>query len=106
VFVRVFEDKSDSEIFSTLMSIIGLSLVFISLSLVPIDIFLVSSTTNSLEGIKYDWGTMEYIAGTQKVLSVSYYLLFGLMSLFSFVLIPFAYFYFEEWDEGVTVREV
>ena len=32
--------------------------------------------------------------------------LYGVMTLYTFIIIPFAYFYFEEYDEGRTTKQV
>jgi hypothetical protein len=66
----------------------------------------VSSTTDVRTGLKYDWADLAYMEGMQSSLSIIYYCLFGFMAVFAFIIIPFAYFYYEEWDEGISSREV
>ncbi|CAO3656079.1 unnamed protein product [Mucor hiemalis] len=104
-FTRYFQNKYESEFFATLVTMLGLGLVFSTLCLLPVDIFLVSSTVNVSEGLKKEWATPEVIASMTFTMHVVYYVCYGLIALFSFFLIPFAYFYYEEYDEDESLGD-
>ncbi|CAO3697630.1 unnamed protein product [Rhizopus microsporus] len=46
LFTRYFQAKYDSEFFATFITILALGLVFSTLALLPVDIFLVSATVD------------------------------------------------------------
>ncbi|RKP18804.1 hypothetical protein ROZALSC1DRAFT_29552 [Rozella allomycis CSF55] len=98
VFAKVFQDKHDSEGSVTLVAVTMLSIILITTTFIPIDVYLVSSSVNSSSGHKYEWATKEFISNFQNILEYVYYSAYGLLTFFAFVLAPFFYFYFEEWD--------
>lgn len=100
-FVKYYQDRTDSEKFVSLISIIGLSITLVLITIVPADIFIVSSTLDSY-GMKQHWATTETIDLVTFGLSICYYVLYSAVILFLFLIIPFAYFYFEEWDIETT----
>ncbi|KAI7900291.1 LMBR1-like membrane protein-domain-containing protein [Cokeromyces recurvatus] len=105
VFTRYFQNKHESEFFATLITILALGLVFSTLILLPVDIFLVSSTVDQTKGIKKEWATPETVEMMTLSIKTAYYICYGLITLFSFFLIPFAYFYYEEYDDEETRKE-
>ncbi|TPX30179.1 hypothetical protein SmJEL517_g06197 [Synchytrium microbalum] len=50
-------------------------------------------------GLKFDWATPETIASMVSGIRSAYFVFYGLVALLAFVLLPFAYFYYEEWEE-------
>ena len=138
LLTRYYEDRSDREPLPTIVTILGLTIVLASITLVPIDIFLLSSMVNPTTGKLQGWATEETVAQQLNTVSVLYYgapgrhgraclarrralthahgdscarlpliaVYYGVMSLFVFIVIPFAYFYFEEYEEGRTNRQV
>ncbi|GAA5802075.1 hypothetical protein HPULCUR_007535 [Helicostylum pulchrum] len=60
-FTRYFQNKYETEFFATLVTILALGLIFSTLCLLPIDIFLVSSTVDAAKGIKKGWATAQVI---------------------------------------------
>ncbi|KAI8091112.1 uncharacterized protein B0P05DRAFT_300096 [Gilbertella persicaria] len=105
LFTRYFQDKYESEFFATLITILALGLVFSTLALLPVDILLVSSTVDQTTGIKKSWATPEVIENMTFNMTLVYYVCYGLITTFSFVLIPFAYFFYEEYDEEETLSD-
>ncbi|KAF7728493.1 hypothetical protein EC973_006046 [Apophysomyces ossiformis] len=105
LFVRHYQNKHESERFATITAIVTLALVFATLALLPIDIFLVSSTVNQHTGLKQHWATPAIIANITDTVQLVYYGCYGSVAFFSFLLVPFAYFYFEEYEEEQTVRD-
>lgn len=87
------------------------------------DIFLVSSTIDQTKGLKKDWATPDTIETMTMTMSIVYYgeyiyikkqknkglhaplVCYGLITLFSFFLIPFAYFFYEEYDEEESIKD-
>ncbi|KAI8645542.1 hypothetical protein BD408DRAFT_411600 [Parasitella parasitica] len=104
-FTRYFQNKYESELFATCITILALGLVFSTLALLPVDIFLVSSTIDQARGLKKDWATPDAIDTMTLTMSIVYYVCYGLITFFSFLLIPFAYFFYEEIDEEETVSD-
>ncbi|CAO3596359.1 unnamed protein product [Absidia cylindrospora] len=98
-FTRYYQDKHDRDILSTLTTILAVGLSLSCLALLPIDIFLVSSTVDPLTGLKKNWATPDTIANIMFVLQWMYYGHYCLVGFFCFFLIPFVYFYYEEKDE-------
>ncbi|KAI9476205.1 MAG: hypothetical protein EXX96DRAFT_576195 [Benjaminiella poitrasii] len=105
VFTRYFQNKQESEFFATLVTILALGLVFSTLILLPVDIFLVSSTVDQTTGIKKEWATLEAVEMMTMTMKIAYYVCYGLITLFSFFLIPFAYFYYEEYDDEESLKD-
>ncbi|KAK4509176.1 CDP-diacylglycerol--glycerol-3-phosphate 3-phosphatidyltransferase [Mucor velutinosus] len=103
-FTRYFQNKYESEFFATCITILALGLVFSTLALLPVDIFLVSSTIDQAKGLKKDWATPDAIETMTLTMSIVYYVCYGLITLFSFLLIPFAYFFYEEYDDEESIK--
>ncbi|CAO0799628.1 unnamed protein product [Mucor circinelloides] len=104
-FTRYFQNKYESEFFATFITILALGLVFSTLALLPVDIFLVSSTIDQTKGLKKDWATPDAIETMTLTMSIVYYVCYGLITLFSFLLIPFAYFFYEEYDDEESIKD-
>ncbi|KAI9360639.1 hypothetical protein BD770DRAFT_341643 [Pilaira anomala] len=102
---RYFQNKYETEFFATLVTILALGLVFSTLCLLPLDIFLVSSTVDPLKGIKKPWATTSVLESMTYTTTIVYYACYGLITLFSFTLIPFAYFFYEEYDEDQSIKD-
>jgi LMBR1 domain-containing protein 1 len=58
---------------ATITTILALGLVFSCLALLPVDIFLVSSTVDPLTGLKKAWATPDTIENMQFVIQLVYY---------------------------------
>jgi LMBR1 domain-containing protein 1 len=73
LFTRYFQNKYETEFFATLVTILALGLVFSTLCLLPVDIFLVSSTVDVTKGIKKSWATSQVIEAMTFTMSIVYY---------------------------------
>lgn len=73
--------------------------------LFPVDIALVSSTTNNYTGLKKKWADKETVDNVVLALKIVYYALYSLDAVLCLLVIPFAYFWYEEWDLEVTVKQ-
>lgn len=76
LFTRYFQNKYETEFFATLVTILALGLVFSTLCLLPVDIFLVSSTVDVSKGIKKSWATIQVIERMTFTMSIAYYGIF------------------------------
>jgi len=106
LLTRHYEDRSDRERLPTIVTVLGLSLVLASVTLVPVDIFILSSTVDTSTGQRNEWATPEEVARQTKIITDLYYALYTIMSVFTFIVIPFAYFYFEEYEDGRSAKQV
>jgi LMBR1 domain-containing protein 1 len=70
--------------------------------LLPVDVALVSSTNSSRLGRRKDWASQDEVDKITYSLTVAYYLLYSLDAMFCLLGIPFAYFWYEEYDEVST----
>jgi LMBR1 domain-containing protein 1 len=126
-FTKYYQDPSESEPLVTVVTVTGLTFCLCLLILAPLDIYLVSSTVDQSTGLKWSWATPERISSFTSILSMIYYSKFidiifrmikancivlinlvcfvGIVVL-CFVVIPFAYFYFEELDPDRPTHQV
>ncbi|SAM00733.1 hypothetical protein [Absidia glauca] len=104
-FTRYYQDRHERDTLATITTILALGLVFSCLALLPVDIFLVSSTVDPLTGLKKAWATPDTIENMQFVIQWVYYGCYGMIGLFCFFLIPFVYFYYEEEDVDQARRD-
>lgn len=106
VYVRLFQHHEFSEVSSTLTAIFALFITLMTTALVPVDVFLISY-------MKYPNGTFKSWAADnstrnsiEDTITYTYYVLYGVVGLFVFVILPFMYFYYEEKDdEDVTIKQ-
>jgi LMBR1 domain-containing protein 1 len=80
-----------------------------------VDIALVSTTVDRFTGLRKPWASHERVASIVFSLKVVYYstlstgngsltiVLYGVDALFCLLIIPFSYFWYEEWDEESTL---
>jgi LMBR1 domain-containing protein 1 len=85
----------------TSVAIFSLTALLATVFLLPVDIALVSSTTSSRLGARKDWATDERVASITKTLEIVYYSLYSLDALLCLLVVPFAYFWYEEQDDGL-----
>lgn len=90
--------RERSAVVST-VTIVSLTALLATVFLLPVDVALVSSTTDTALGAKKDWATPEHVEGLLFTLKIVYYSLYSLDALLCLVAIPFAYFWYEEYDE-------
>jgi LMBR1 domain-containing protein 1 len=72
-FTRHYQDKHESELFATVITILGLSLLLATLALLPVDIFLVSSTVDYSTGLKKDWANPDAVYWMTLTIEIIYY---------------------------------
>lgn len=90
--------RDRSAVVST-VAIISLTALLATVLLLPVDIALVSSTTSTALGVKKDWATPGRIGNILLTLKIVYYSLYSFDALLCLLVIPFSYFWYEEYDE-------
>lgn len=95
-YVRKYTNPENAIRSTTITAILSLVIALMTSSLLPIDIFIVTS-------MKYQNGTFKEWAENATIrdhfenqVLFSYYSLYSIIFLFIFIIIPFMYFYFEE----------
>lgn len=83
----------------SIVAIISLTSLLATVLLLPVDIALVSATSSSSRGVKKDWATPERVDSILFTLKVVYYCLYSFDALLCLLVIPFSYFWYEEYDE-------
>ena len=76
----------------SVVCVIALTSLFATVCLLPVDIALVSSTTDNKTGLKKPWATLEAVNHILLQLKVLYYFLYSMNALMCLLVIPFAYF--------------
>ncbi|PKS12800.1 hypothetical protein jhhlp_001011 [Lomentospora prolificans] len=87
----------------SIIAIVSLTALLATVLLLPVDIALVSTTTNAL-GAKKDWATIDHVDQVLHTLKIVYYTLYSFDALLCLLVIPFGYFWYEEYDE-IEVEE-
>ncbi|PHH63057.1 hypothetical protein CDD81_6302 [Ophiocordyceps australis] len=86
--------------FVSSVAIFALTALLATVLLLPVDIALVSATGSHARGVKKDWAlTPGRVDDVLFPLRVVYYALYSLDALLCLLVIPFAYFWHEEYDE-------
>ncbi|XP_071487749.1 probable lysosomal cobalamin transporter [Diadema antillarum] len=107
IFFFIYGLKSviHSECSATTTAFLSLCVSVLTVALIPIDIFLVSSMKDG-NGTFEDWAADNVTRNNiQKDMQYSYYALYCCNAVFLFFIIPFVMFYYEEGDEDSTRSE-
>ncbi|KAJ5752372.1 lysosomal cobalamin transporter [Penicillium odoratum] len=99
VFIYVYQTPRDRSPSVTLTCIIAITSLLATVLLLPVDVALVSSTTSSRLGQRKDWATQDTVDNITFSLTIVYYILYSLDALLCLLVIPFTYFWYEEYDE-------
>jgi LMBR1 domain-containing protein 1 len=102
IFIYVYKSPRESSRFVVFICIITITALLATVLLQPVDVALVSSTNSSKRGQRKDWASQEAVDNIIISLKVVYYLLYGLDTALCLLVIPFAYFWYEEYDEVAT----
>jgi len=99
IFTYTYQTPRDRSAVVTAVTIFTLSSLLATIFLLPVDIALVSSTSSSKLGIKKDWATPDRVDNILLTLKIVYYTLYSLDALLCLIVVPFAYFWYEGYDE-------
>ena len=102
VFVYLYQSPRERSASVSIVCIFTITALLATVLLVPVDIALVSSTTSSSLGRRKDWATDGRVANIVYTLKIVYYLLFSLDAVLCLLVVPFTYFWYEEYDEVAT----
>lgn len=102
IFVYLYQAPKERSATVTIVSIFTLTALLATVLLLPVDVALVSSTTSSKHGIRKDWATQNRVDNIKLTLRIVYYTLFSLDAILCLVVVPFTYFWHEEYDEGAS----
>jgi LMBR1 domain-containing protein 1 len=101
-FVYVYQKPRDRAAAVTIVCIFTTLALLATVLLIPVDVALVSSTSKSSLGRKKDWATPEKVDSIVYTLRIVYYTLYSLDALLCLLVIPFTYFWYEEYDEDAA----
>lgn len=99
IFVYLYQNHRERSKFVTVISIITITALLATVLLLPVDVALVSSTTSSKNGIRKDWASQQRVDNIVKTLKIVYYSLYSFDALLCLLVVPFTYFWYEEYDE-------
>ncbi|EXJ90999.1 hypothetical protein A1O1_04106 [Capronia coronata CBS 617.96] len=99
LFVYLYQTHRDRSIFVTIVCIFTITSLLATVLLLPVDVALVSSTSSSKLGRRKDWANQDKVDNITFTLRVVYYFLYSLDAILCLLIIPFTYFWYEEYDE-------
>lgn len=98
-FVYVYQTPRERSAAVSIVCIFTVCSLLATVLLMPVDIALVSSTTTSKLGRKKDWATPDAVDDILFQLKIVYYTLYSLDAILCLLVVPFTYFWYEEYDE-------
>src|ERR1700761_4358881 len=99
IFVFTYQKPAERSATVTIVCFITIFALLATVLLMPVDIALVSSTTNRKWGAKKDWATPDAVDNILFQLKIVYYTLYSLDAVLCLLVVPFTYFWYEEYDE-------
>ncbi|KAG9201533.1 hypothetical protein G6514_005540 [Epicoccum nigrum] len=102
IFVFVYQTPRERAASVTIVCIFTTLALLATVLLIPVDVALVSSTSRSSLGRKKDWATPDKVHDITHTLQIVYYLLYSLDALLCLLVVPFTYFYHEEYDDDAA----
>src|SRR5436190_4193865 len=98
IFTFTYQTPRERSAVVTIVTIITLTSLLATVLLLPVDIALVSSTTSSKLGSRKKWATQKHVDNILLTLKIVYYTLYSLDALLCLIVVPFTYFWYEEYD--------
>lgn len=102
IFTYVYQTPRDRAASVTTVCIFTITALLATILLLPVDVALVSSTTSSKRGQRKDWASQDEVDKIVHTLQIVYYTLYSLDALLCLLVVPFTYFWYEEYDEVAT----
>ncbi|OJD16144.1 hypothetical protein AJ78_03672 [Emergomyces pasteurianus Ep9510] len=99
IFFYIYQTPRERSASVTAVCIFTLTALLATVLLLPVDVALVSSTTSSKEGRRKPWATQDEVDKITFSLTVAYYFLYSLDAVLCLLVVPFIYFWYEEYDE-------
>ncbi|ORZ33911.1 hypothetical protein BCR44DRAFT_149054 [Catenaria anguillulae PL171] len=105
LLVRKFSHVREREPLISTTTVLGLTFALtIATCTLPVDVLLVSSSTDPRLGRKYPWADPQTMAALATIMSWVYDMSFLALLIFCCAVVPFVYFYFEENDDELSTR--
>lgn len=102
LFVYLYQTPRERSATVSIVCIFTLSALLATVLLLPVDVALVSSTTSSKLGRRKEWATDARVDDIVHTLKIVYYALYSLDAVLCLIVVPFTYFWYEEYDEVAT----
>ena len=102
LFIYIYQAARERSIFVTAVCIFTITCLLATVLLLPVDVALVSSTVNSKLGRRKDWASQDRVDNIKRTLTIVYYLLYSLDAVLCLLVVPFTYFWYEEYDQVAT----
>jgi len=102
IFVILYQHPRERAASVTVVCIFTVLALLATVLLLPVDVALVSSTVSSKEGRRNDWATQDTVDNIVYTLKIVYYALYSLDAVLCLLVVPFTYFWYEEYDETAT----
>jgi len=102
IFIYLYQAPRERSYTVTIICILTLTSLLATVLLLPVDVALVSSTTSSKLGRRKDWANQDRVDNIVLTLKIVYYTLYSLDALLCLLVVPFTYFWYEEYDELAT----
>ncbi|KUJ24328.1 uncharacterized protein LY89DRAFT_703444 [Mollisia scopiformis] len=99
IFTYTYQTPRDRSALVSTITIITLTSLLATVLLLSVDIALVSSTNSVKLGAKKDWATPDTVKNILYTLEIVYYTLYSLDALLCLLVVPFTYFFYEEYDD-------
>ena len=99
IFVYTYQTPRERAASVTLICIFTICALLATVLLLPVDVALVSSTTDNRYGTKKSWATQSRVNKIVNTLRIVYYTLYFLDAILCLLVIPFTYFWYEEGEE-------
>ncbi|TVY49793.1 putative lysosomal cobalamin transporter [Lachnellula occidentalis] len=99
IFTYTYQTPRDRSALVSTVTIITLTSLLATVLLLPVDIALVSSTNSTKLGAKKEWATPEAVHNILLTLRIVYYTLYSFDAILCLLVVPFTYFFYEEYDE-------
>jgi LMBR1 domain-containing protein 1 len=99
-----WQASRDRSALVSVVTTISLTALLATVLLLPVDAALVSATASTRLGVKHDWATSEHVTSLLNTLRIVYYSLYSFDALACLIIIPWSYFWYEEYDE-IEVEE-
>ncbi|KAL8822749.1 MAG: hypothetical protein Q9191_006523 [Dirinaria sp. TL-2023a] len=102
IFIYLYQTPREKSYIVSAVCIFTLTSLLATVLLLPVDVALVSSTTSSKLGRRKDWASQDRVDNIRLTLKIVYYTLFSLDTILCLLVVPFTYFWYEEYDEIAT----
>lgn len=90
-FIVKYKHEYESNPLCTSAVVLCLMVVLVTTFILPIDVFLVSIIKEN-DGALKPWATAEILANIDTIMFTTYYVLYSIISILVFILVPFLYF--------------